>query len=448
MSEGGELMAKEVFIPKLGQTMEEATILRWLFDNGAAVEVGQEILEVETDKAVFSVESPGRGTLHLGPYKAGDIVPVLQVVATVGKPDEAFSAGGPAAATPESAEPVPAAAPAPAAPAPVTTPRQGRAFASPRARALAQSRGIDVAQVSPTGFGGDRVVERDVLSFLAQAPKATPVAQRVAEEAGVDLRRLSGSGAGGQITKGDVMRAMAPVASSPEAEILARVPFAGVRALIADRMAASVHTAARVTLNMDVDATEFVGMRERLKARVEAEWGFAPGFNDLLVKVVGQALREYPYMNARLAADAVEHLAHVHVGIAVDTERGLLVPVIHHVEQKTLRQIGEEARQMFERARAGRSLLDELQGGTFTITNLGMYDVRDFTPVINLPEAAILGVGTITSQPVARDDQVVIRKIMHLSLAFDHRLVDGAPAARFMQRIKHLIEEPYLLVAG
>jgi pyruvate dehydrogenase E2 component (dihydrolipoamide acetyltransferase) len=189
-------------------------------------------------------------------------------------------------------------------------------------------------------------------------------------------------------------------------------------------------------------------MRERLKARVADEWGFAPGYNDLLAKIVAMALRQFPYMNARLTPDAIERLAHVNLGMATDTERGLLVPVIRDADKKSVRQFGTEFRELVDRARNARSLPDDLTGGTFTITNLGMYDVLAFTPVINLPEAAILGVGCITPKPVARNGQVEVRQMLILSLVFDHRLVDGAPAARFLQYVKDLIEEPYLWLAA
>jgi pyruvate dehydrogenase E2 component (dihydrolipoamide acetyltransferase) len=305
------------------------------------------------------------------------------------------------------------------------------------------------------------VAERDVLAYLHALPKATPVAQKMAAEAGLDLRQVTGSGPGGKITKEDVERALQKPAAPPppalppaalpvlpEVEVLARVPLKGVRSIIAERMAASVHTSARVTLVMEVDATQFVDMRERLKARVAEEWGFAPGYNDLLAKIVASALGKFPYMNARLTADAIEHLAHVNLGMAVDTERGLLVPVIRDADKKSLRQFGAEFRQLAEGARTGRILPDALTGGTFTITNLGMYDVDAFTPVINLPEAAILGVGRIAPKAVVRDGQIVARQMWTLSLVFDHRLVDGAPAARFLQYVKDLIEEPYLWLAA
>jgi pyruvate dehydrogenase E2 component (dihydrolipoamide acetyltransferase) len=191
-------------------------------------------------------------------------------------------------------------------------------------------------------------------------------------------------------------------------------------------------------------------MRERLKAKVAEEWGFAPGYNDLLALIVAKALRKFPTMNARLAPDAVELMANVNMGMAVDTEKGLLVPVIRNADTKSLREFGTAFRELVDRARKGRSLPDDLSGGTFTITSLGAYDIDAFTPVINMPEAAILGVGRIGPRWVYRADSPnapVLRQMLTLSLVFDHRLVDGAPAARFLQWIKGVIEEPYLLVA-
>jgi pyruvate dehydrogenase E2 component (dihydrolipoamide acetyltransferase) len=473
MPEGGELMAEEFFIPKLGQTVEEVTLVKWLVSDGDKVAQGQEICEVETDKAIFPVEANAKGFFHMGPFKEGEVLPVLTVVGIIGKETDQFEAAaaktagktvigdqgsaisdqGPASMVQETAS----------APAPTEV------FASPRARKLAAEKSVDLAQVTPTGYGGIRTVERDVAAYLATvpgtagfAPKVTPVAQRAAAVAGVDLRAITGTGPGGKIVKEDVLRAAVdkPVASeiSPGVsvaqpaelpEVIERVPLKGVRGLIAERMGTSVHTTARVTLFMEVDATELVAVRERLKAKVAEEWGFAPAYNDLMAKIVAAALRKFPYMNAHLSAnaDAVELLGPIHIGQAVDTERGLLVPVIRNADQKSLRQLGIEFREQAERARKGRSLLEELSGGTFTITNLGMYEVDAFTPVINLPEVAILGVGRIAPKVVPYHGEVAVRSMLTLSLVFDHRLVDGAPAARFLQYVKQVIEEPYLLIA-
>ncbi len=459
-------MAEEIFIPKLGQTVEEVTLVKWLVEDGAKVEPGQELLEVETDKAVFTVEATSKGYVHRGTeFTEGKVLPVLTVVGIIGKQDEKFQAGAPAAeAGPSSAEAgaEPAGSPAavPIAPAGALPEKP---FASPRARKLAEQKGVDLRGITPTGGGGTRVVERDVVAFLAQMPKATPLAQKMAAEAGVDLRQLSGTGQRGTITRDDVERAMvppatepapvapapvAPAPAAPEAEVVHRVPLTGVRKIIAERMGTSVHTTARVTLVAEADATEFVALRTRLKAAVEKSWGFAPGYNDLLAKVVAGGLRRFPYMNARITPDAIEHLGHVNMGMAVDTERGLLVPVIRDADRKTLYEFASEFRALVDRARNGRSLPDDLAGGSFTITNLGMYDIDAFTPVINLPEAAILGVGRIASKVVPYNGQPAIREMLTLSLVFDHRLVDGAPAARFLQYVKQVIEEPYLLLAA
>jgi pyruvate dehydrogenase E2 component (dihydrolipoamide acetyltransferase) len=270
----------------------------------------------------------------------------------------------------------------------------------------------------------------------------------VAAEAGIDLRRVSGSGPGGCIVKQDVISAAASLSSVAKAtpEILERIPFKGVRAIIAERMAASVHTTARVTLVTDADATEFVSVRIKIKKKVEQVWDFSPGYNELLAKIVATALRRYPYMNARLASDVIEILGHVNLGVAMDTERGLLVPVIHDADRLSLRQLSDEFHRLAEAVQYNRILPEDLTGGTFTITNLGMYGIDTFTPVINLPEAAILGVGRIAPKVVPYKDEVAIRQMWTLSLVFDHRLVDGAPAARFLQYIKQVIEEPYLLL--
>ena len=447
-------MAEEFFIPKLGQTVEQVTLVKWLVEDGAKVSQGQEVMEVETDKAVFPVEANAKGYIHIGPYKEGEVVPVLTVVAVIGKPEDKFAAGAATteAASQEASSGVAGAAQNQVAAVPAQAElSSSQVFASPRARKMAAAQAVDLARVTPTGGGGVRVAERDVVTYLGQMPKATPVAQKMAAEAGVDLHGMTGTGPQGRIVKEDVARALQPSTAVstplPISEVLERIPLKGVRGIIAERMGASVHTTARVTLVMEMDATELVAARTRLKERVEQTWGFAPGYNDLLAKVCATALRKFPYMNARLAPDAIELLGHVNIGMAVDTERGLLVPVVQDVDKKNLHQFGAEFRELVDRARKGRSLPDDLSGGTFTITNLGMYDVDAFTPVINLPQAAILGVGRIAPKPVARGESVVVRQMWTLSLVFDHRLVDGAPAARFLQYIKQLIEEPYLMLA-
>jgi pyruvate dehydrogenase E2 component (dihydrolipoamide acetyltransferase) len=451
-------MITEVILPKLGQTMEEGAIVEWFKEEGEAVSRGDMLFSVESDKAVLEVEATTRGYLRKILVPAGEAVPVLTPVALITRetdePLDAYQLGDETAA----AQPTVGAL-EPTAAEPEDGSDKDRAgdriFASPRARKTAREKGIDLSQVSGTG-PNDRIVEQDVLDYvelLAAGPKATPVAVRTAGALGVDLAALAGTGTGGRITKADVEEAAAaasqPEPSPVEAPAIESMPVTGLRRIVAERMAASDQATARVTLITEADATAFVEARTQLVASVVEEWGFAPGYNDLLGLIVARALGEFPYMNARLSEDgsAIERLSTVNLGVAVDTERGLLVPVIRNAGQMGLRAFGTEFRRLMEQARTGKSLPDDLTGGSFTITNLGMYDVDAFTPIINLPEAAILGAGRIQAKAVVLEGEIIARQMWTLSLAFDHRLVDGAPAARFLQRIKQLVENPYLLLS-
>lgn len=463
-------MAYEVLLPKLGQTVEESRIVEWLKAEGDPVERGDVLFTVETDKAVLDVEAPRKGFLRKILAPAGEMLPVLTLVGlitrTADEPieTEAASTAESGAATSEAPKAAPS---APTVAEPAVTGAPGRVFSSPRARKAAADRGIDVAVVKGTGPGG-RVVERDVLDYIAAAPKVTPVARHIAEGLGVDLAGITGTGPRGRVTKADVQAvaagatltapetpvspaAVAPVPAPPTAvepvASLSEVPLSGIRAIIAQRMHESHAVTAPVTEMMEVDATALVALRERLKVSLAKELGFNLGYNDLLIKVAAKALREFPNVNARLDGNVIRHLDAVHIGLAVDTDRGLLVPHVANADRKGLVEIARDVRAMAERARTGRSLPDELVGGTFTITNLGMYDVDGFTPIINYPETAILGVGRIKPKPVVVEGAIVVRQMVWLSLTFDHRLVDGAPAARFLQAIKQMVEEPYLLLA-
>ena len=450
-------MAEELFIPKFGQTVEEVTLINWLVKDGDKVEQGQEVLEVETDKAVFNVEAVDKGYIHLGPFNPGDVVPVLAVVAVIGRQDEKFEVKVPLPF--EEIKPQIQTSSQPSHPAdirkPVESSPSDHIFVSPRARKLAAGKNVNLKLVAPTGGKGSRVREQDVINFLSSAPRINPLARSIAHQAGLDLRTVTPSGPRGEITRADVEMTLARRASDkiadagvrnilplPDLRVKTRIPLRGVRGVIAERMGLSARTTSRVTMLMDVDATVLVDLREKIKTEVENVWGFAPGYNDLLARICALTLSQFPYMNARLNGEVIEQIAEINVGIAVDADKGLYVPVIRNADQKDLQTIGTEFRRRVEEIRAGATSPDHLSGGTFTITNLGMYDVEGFTPVINLPEAAILGVGKIIAKPVVLDNQIVIRQMMTLSLAFDHRLVDGAPAARFMQTLKNIIESP------
>jgi len=449
-------MPTEIILPVLGETMDKGTVVRWFVEVGQQVTKGEPLYEVETDKAVLEVQAPATGVLAEILCGPGSQIPVLTVVGRIVAPGEVLAAGA-AAATAPVAGLSPVAHP-PAAPKPGAQPATGRVFASPRARKLATDSGIALEQVTGTGPGG-RIVESDVRAHLqtraeALAPRAvpTPVARRLAAEAGIELNGVPGTGPGGRVARADVE---AIVSSSSESvgrqspattPISEDLPLIGVRRVIAERMAASTQTTAHVTLTTEADATEFARWRALLKEQLEPSLGFAVSYTDLLVVVAARALREFPYMNARLSDDKIQQLREINVGVAVDTERGLLVPVLRLADGQRVASVARNLRDLVSRARSGKSLPDDLSAGTFTITNLGMYEIDAFTPIINLPECAILGVGRMHPKPVVVDAQVAIRHMMALSLTFDHRLVDGAPAARFLQRIKHLIEQPYLLL--
>lgn len=450
-------MITEVILPKLGQTMEDGVIVEWVKKEGDPIQRGEVLFTVESDKAVLEVEATARGFLRKILVPESERVPVLTVVALITREidEDIASYGAPESAPAAGAPTAEAVVATPAAPAAELARPIERLFASPRARKTAREQGVDLTLVAGTG-PNSRIVERDVLAYLASQPKAapipraTPMALKTADVLGVDLGIVSGTGISGRIMKADVTGLAQPAAPPPEEALaIETLPMSGTRRIIAERMATSHTTTARVTLVTEADATGFVQAREQLKASVTEAWGFAPGYNDLLGLIVARALREFPYMNARLSTEggSIERLPYVNLGMAVDTERGLLVPVIRNADQKGLQAFATEFRALVERARAGRSLPDDLSGGTFTITNLGMYDIDAFTPIINLPEAAILGVGRILPKPVVYEGEIVARQMWALSLTFDHRLVDGAPAARFLQRIKQLIENPYLLLA-
>jgi len=447
-------MATKIILPKLGQTMEEGTIVEWVKKEGDAVSRGDVLFQVESDKAVLEVEARARGVLRKILLQPGTKVPVMTVVGIIAGADEDISSalaesGGdetsvvePAESTlPPAAEKAPVAAASAAA---ATTRTGGRIFSSPRARKTAAKLGVELPLVMGSGPNG-RIVEKDVLAYAESQPAATPLARRIAQETGVSLAGVAVTGS--RITAGDVR-----AATMQPAEILAVAPaevtpLTGVRAIIADRMATSAHTTAPVTLQSVADATDFVALRTQLKDALADELGFNVGYNDLLAVMVARALREFPYMNVQLREDGIHQMPEVNLGMAVDSERGLLVPVIRKADTMGIKDLAVAFRELVARAREGKSLPDDLSGGTFTITNLGMYGVDMFTPIINLPECAILGVGRIRSEPAVVDGQIVARSVMWLSLTFDHRLVDGAPAARFLQAIVRYIESPYLLLA-
>jgi pyruvate dehydrogenase E2 component (dihydrolipoamide acetyltransferase) len=475
-------LAIEVVLPRLGWDMEEGSLVEWFKHDGDTVNVGDAICSIEGDKAVNEVESMDAGILRIPPDSptAGTKVPVGTVLAYLVKPDEVapFEKGTPPvrAASPEVARLGTAGGVATETVASAandsTTARPGGPRAepaiSPRARRIAAEVGVEWAALAGTGKTG-RIVERDIrqaasaqAEAAASAARISPVARRAAEAAGVDVDALARARPGQRITREDVEAAArevaraapTPVAPAPatvrttaavQSADATRTPMSGIRRLIASRLSESAHTTAPVTLTTEADATDLVRFREQLKLDLQGSNQTLPAYNDLLARLLAVALRDHPALNASLDGNEIVQHAAVHLGFAVDTDRGLLVPVVRDVQRKSVADVARESAHLVEQARAGTISASDLNGATFTITNLGMYDVDAFTPIVNLPNCAILGVGRIQAKPVVVDEaseRIAVRKMLTLSLTFDHRLVDGAPAARFLQQVKHFIEHP------
>jgi pyruvate dehydrogenase E2 component (dihydrolipoamide acetyltransferase) len=464
-------MAIEILLPRLGWTMEEGLFVEWLKHDGDLVQSGDLLFTIESDKATVEVETFESGILRVAPDgpQPGSTLPVGAVLgylvqsgerapfemADEGRrtKDEGQSITTNGHPSPNSHPPTPI----PQLPSPNS--RRVGPTISPRARRIATELGVDWAGVAGSGRTG-RIVERDIRALAAQMPagqvRATPLARRLAEDLGIDLGQLAANQPGRRIERSAVEQAAraqpsapAPTAASPSAPLgtpAQSQPISGIRRITAERMAQSAHTVAPVTLTTEADATELARLRSNIIADLAGTELAAPSYNDLLVRLVALALLENPALNASLENDRIVQHAAVHIGIAVDTERGLLVPVVRDAHTKSVQQIASASAQLIAQARTGKSVPDDLGGGTFTITNLGMYEIDAFTPIINLPECAILGVGRIVARPVVIDEQaetVAVRKMMALSLTFDHRVVDGAPAARFLQRVKQFVEHPY-----
>ncbi len=491
-------MPFEVKMPQLGLTMETGTVVNWLVGVGEHFTSGQEILEVETDKATVAVEAHHEGRLARVLVPAGQEAAVGTTLAVAVSPGESLSPdwGLPRAGTGAvAADIMPAGmqwmqtsgrsdAGDDRSRASARWPRPGAlqpgvVRASWKARAMAHEAGVDLRTLAGSGAGG-RVVAVDVTRALAAPsgvapvpPVASPVAAQLAAALGLDLSRIVGSGPQGRIVQADVISAASALIQgrvAPGATPVSRparvatgisgvIPLTGVRGTVSERMAASAHTTARVTLFREVDATAMIDLRARFSAQ-----GTPVAYNDILTRVCATALRDYPEANARMGDGHIEQLDCIHIGVAVDTDRGLLVPVVHHADTLSIPQIAAESARLIEAARSGRCLPDDLSGGTFTITNLGMLGVEGFTPVINLPECCILGVGRIVRKPVVIEslshpdagtdeaegghpsDALGVRPMMMLSLACDHRVIDGAPAARFLEHVAQLLRDPLLLL--
>jgi len=378
-------MPVEVPLPELSTTAEDVVIVTWFKKEGMEVKEGELLLEVQAEKVSFEIHAPASGRLLKILAPQGAVVKARSVVGLIAAPGEALGEERP-----------------PEAPAVKPEAKAGAfVLASPAARRLAREHGIDLAAVKGSGPGG-KITEQDVLDFLRKRPEGPPAGLTVLE----------------------------------------RVPLVGMRKAIYDNMAKSHAQVVPVTLIAEVDMSAAASLREARLPEWEREAGIRPTINDLVLKATAKSLSEDRRLNASLAEGELRVWQEINIGIAVAVEDGLVVPVVRNADRKSLLEIARETRELAERARARKLTLQELEGATFTVTNLGGFGVLTFTPIVPLPQIAILGVGMMEERPVIREGQVVPRKMMNLCLVFDHRAVDGAQAAQFLQKVKTALEAP------
>lgn len=433
-------MAKKVLIRRMGQTMKEGTIGSWLVKDRQIVKASDPVYELEYDKATVEVEAGADGVIVLL-AKEGDTLPVGATVA------EIYAEGESIESSPETKSAEGAKNAATRAPEESSA---GYAFSASAKRLIRQNK-LDGSQIVPKN--GKRVMPEDVLAFMKEsekiaetkgqadsAGKASPLAAKVAADLGIDLNQIN---AHGRILAEDILayiKGKTDVTSEmPEEEIK---PMSAMRKAIARNMLNSHMTSPTVTFDISVEMTALKNFRMQLK-----ESNVSVSYTDLLIKIVAKALSEYPVLNCSVDDNKIIYKKHVNVGVAVALDNGLVVPNIPDADKKNLTEISNELKELSTLARENQLSPDRLTGGTFTITNLGMFGIESFTPIINQPEVAILGVNTMEDRVVVRNGEAVIRTMMTLSLTADHRVIDGAVAARFLQRVKNLIEKPMLVIA-
>jgi pyruvate dehydrogenase E2 component (dihydrolipoamide acetyltransferase) len=423
----------EIVMPRLSDSMEEGTILQWLKQVGDDVALGDELVEIETDKANMAYESDVAGKLTEILAEEGETLPIGSVIAKVDGEGSDRPAAGPVATAEGAAGGRAASVLGPSA----SAPRAGEA--SETAAAQAEAPGA-----SPASSDDDR-------------PKASPVARRIAKEKGLDLRELRGSGPGGRIVKADVEKAETgtPATPTPSPAAVSETPetakgqtthqdLTKLQSTIARRMAESKATAPHFYLEAEIDMSRAVEARVRIKEAAD-EGDVVPSFNDMVVKACALALREHPRANGAYRDGRFELYSRVNVGVAVAGQDALVVPTVFDADRKGLRQIAKESRALARRVRDGQITPPELSGATFTVSNLGMYGIDSFSAVINPPQAGILAVGAIKERPLARDGELTAAHLMRVNLACDHRILYGADGAEFLARIRTLLEEPLAL---
>jgi len=465
-------MAVEVIMPKAGSEMEEGEIVQWFKQEGDEVKEGEILLEIVTDKVNMEVEAEASGTLLKIVHPAGSVVPVVQTIAWIGQPGEAVPGAGAA----------PAAAAAPVEEAVVETkveeaPAQEVVVfdnsglrATPAARAYARENGIDLSQVKGTGAKG-RVHKDDVVDYKLNAKaKMSPLAARIAEVEGINTDGIVGTGPKGKIMKADVLSVLNGSASEAAASasevaapasaksakapnenqwgVVETVPMSPMRKVISKRMSESYFSAPTFVVNVEVDMTELLALRKKVVDAIIEETGKKATVTDFISLAVIKSLMKHPYVNASLSGDEKEMYLHhyVNLSIAVGMDSGLVVPVIKGADKMSLKELVVASKEITTKALAGKLKPDEMADSTFTISNLGMYGVKSFVPIINQPNTAILGVSATVQKPVVLNGEVTVRPIMTLTLTADHRVVDGLEGAKFMKTLKEAIENPLSLL--
>lgn len=441
-------MAEVICMPKLGFNMDEGQLVRWCKAVGEEVKKGEVLFEINTDKTTMPVEATGDGVLlktMLGENEFADVFTPIAVVGAAGEdPDAILAAHGDGAAEATPVSPTEEAAPVAAAPAekaaPVVDVKDLKL--TPKAKKLVKDEGIDPASlkdIKGTGFQGG-ITAKDI--------KASPLARKLAEKSGVDLSSVTGTGVNGKIMKADVEKAQsAPAATitpteDPDKKILSSVPYKGVRKIIGDKLAESKFTAPHLYFTDAVDTTNMTAFRKQMNEVSDRKITVS----DILVYAASKALQKFPGINTSLVDGNIVTYKSTNIGVAVAGDNGLIVPVIKNVQEKTLTAISEENRDLVDRAKEGHLKPEEYSGGTFSISNLGMFGIGNFTAIINPPEAAILSISSVRKTPVVieedGEDKIVIRPMMNIQLSVDHRLIDGLLASQFVEYMKELLENP------
>lgn len=400
-------MAIAVLMPKQGQSVESCLIINWIKKKGDKVKAEEPICEVETDKAVFEVEAPETGTILKIFYKEGDDVPVLNTIAIIGQPGEKIDH-----------------------------------LILKKTVSVSKEEYVENQKAKTP----DESTKKTKPSFGDGLIPISPVARRFAEKKGIDFSKLTGSGPGGRIVKKDIEKALSEgeplIPSTVSKEFfgpLKEIPVEGVRKIISERMLTSLQSTAQLTLNTSADASSLLSSRQWLKSSPVKLGLNKITINDLVLYTVIKTLTKYKALNAHFFKEKILEFEHIHLGFAVDSPRGLMVPIIHNAHLLSLKEISKEARRLSTACQEETILPDELNGGTFTVTNLGTMGIESFTPILNIPQVAILGICSISLKPIMKDNEIKFIPHMGLSLTFDHQAVDGAPAAKFLQELNIVI---------